>query len=201
MVIAQLLYLNQLQQHSATGGVSPSSLPPITLYINSPGTTLPPDSRGRVYSFDTEAFAIADTILFIQCPIRTICIGQAYGTAAMLVALGTKGQRYALPNAQMMLHQPHGRTHGQASDIAIKAKELVATRQVTNGLLAQACGKDFSAVERDASRSCYLSPDEAVDYGLIDKVLHPTVDKKDDGRHIGISSIPASDRPKFLDFL
>jgi ATP-dependent Clp protease protease subunit len=163
LIIAQLLYLNQ------QGSSYDQSLP-ITFYINSQGTNAP---ENRPYSFDTEAFAIADTMLFIKCPIRTICIGQAYGTAAMLLALGSKGHRYALPNAQIMLHQPKGRAHGQASDIAIKAKEIVANRQVTNSLIAQACGKEFNVVERDSSRACYLSPEEAVAYGLIDKVLLP----------------------------
>lgn len=160
LVIAQLLYLN-----------FQSSDKPITMYINSPGTNSP---DGRAMSFDTEAFAIADAMLFVRPPIRTICVGQAYGTAAMLLSLGQKGSRFSLPNASIMLNQPRSRARGQASDVAIKAKEILNNRRVTNQFLAQACGKDLSVVEKDASRINYFSPDEAVAYGLIDKVLYPT---------------------------
>lgn len=142
----------------------------ITLYINSQGTNAP---GGKAFSFDSEAFAIADTMQFIAAPIRTICVGQAYGTAAMLLSLGQKGQRYALPNASIMLHQPKARTMGQASDIAIKAKETLINRKMTNELLAQATGRDLEVVEKDTQRAKYLSPDEAIAYGLIDKVLLP----------------------------
>jgi ATP-dependent Clp protease, protease subunit len=140
LVIAQLLYLNYQSDQL------------ITLYINSPGTNSP---DGRAFSFDTEAFAIADTMLFIKPPIRTICVGQAYGTAAMLLSLGiliyciickfilrfiscpypmniynyiykgNKGNRMALPNASIMLNQPRSRARGQASDVVIKAKEVI----------------------------------------------------------------------------
>lgn len=122
LVVAQLLYLNYQSNDI------------ITLYINSPGTNSP---DGKPYSFDTEAFAIADTMLFIKPPIRTICLGQAFGTAAMLLALGQKGNRFALPNSSIMLHQPKGRAKGQASDIAIKAKEILENRKVTNKFLSQ----------------------------------------------------------------
>jgi ATP-dependent Clp protease protease subunit len=183
LVIAQLLFLNYQNEQT------------ITLYINSPGTNSP---DGKAYSFDTEAFAIADTMQFIRPPIRTICVGQAYGTAAMLLSLGQKGNRFALPNASIMLNQPRSRARGQATDVAIKAKEIVTNRRVTNELLAmvrhgwlspssplglrliganvifvQACGKDLAVVERDSQRAKYLSPEEAVSYGLIDKVLYP----------------------------
>eukprot|EP01035_Chromulina_nebulosa_P021105 gene21105-27347_t len=158
LVIAQLLYLNYQNDQI------------ITLYINSPGTNSP---DGRAMSFDTEAFAIADTMMFIRPPIRTICVGQAYGTAAMLLSLGQKGNRFALPNASIMLNQPRSRARGQASDVAIKAKEILNNRRVTNELIARSCGKDVSVVEKDASRVCYFSPEEAVEYGIIDKVLYP----------------------------
>lgn len=121
LVIAQLLYLNY--QNDQT----------ITIYLNSPGTNSP---DGKAYSFDTEAFAIADTMQFIRPPIRTICVGQAYGTAAMLLSLGQKGNRFALPNASIMLNQPRSRARGQASDVAIKAKEIMNNRRVTNEFLA-----------------------------------------------------------------
>ena len=122
LVIAQLLYLNY--QNDQT----------ITMYINSPGTNSP---DGRAISFDTEAFAIADTMQFIRPPIRTICVGQAFGTAAMLLSLGQKGNRFSLPNASIMLNQPRSRARGQASDIAIKAKEILNNRRVTNQFLAK----------------------------------------------------------------
>lgn len=172
LVIAQLLYLNHQSDQM------------ITMYINSPGTNSP---DGKAISFDTEAFAIADTMLFIRPPIRTICVGQAYGTAAMLLSLGQKGSRMALPNASIMLHQPRSQARGQATDVAIKAKELAVNRQTTNELLARACGKDLATVEKDSSRMRYLSPEEAIDYGLIDKVLYP--------EDLKVSP------PKFLDFL
>jgi ATP-dependent Clp protease, protease subunit len=172
LIIAQLLYLNY--QNADT----------ITMYINSPGTNSP---DGRALSFDTEAFAIADTMMFIRPPIRTICVGQAFGTAAMLLSLGQKGNRFALPNASIMLNQPRSRARGQATDVAIKAREILNNRRVTNELIAKACGKDLAVVEKDASRVCYFSPEEAIDYGLIDKVLYPEELKKQ--------------APKFLDFL
>lgn len=121
LVIAQLLYLNYQNDQI------------ITIYLNSPGTNSP---DGKPFSFDTEAFAIADTMQFIKPPIRTICVGQAYGTAAMILSLGQKGNRFALPNASIMLNQPRSRARGQASDIAIKAKEIINNRKVTNEFLA-----------------------------------------------------------------
>lgn len=172
LIIAQLLYLNYQNEKT------------ITMYINSPGTNSP---DGRAVSFDTEAFAIADCMMFIRPPIRTICVGQAFGTAAMLLSLGQKGNRFALPNASIMLNQPRSRARGQASDVAIKAKEILHNRRVTNELIAKACGKDMSVVEKDASRVRYFSPDEAVDYGLIDKVLMP--------EELRVQA------PKFLDFI
>lgn len=172
LVIAQLLYLNY--QNDQT----------ITIYINSPGTNSP---DGRAFSFDTEAFAIADTMQFIRPPIRTICVGQAFGTAAMILSLGQKGNRFSLPNASIMLNQPRSRARGQASDVAIKAKEILSNRKVTNQFLAQSCGKDLAVIEKDTSRVKYLSPEEAVQYGIIDKVLYP-----EDFR---------VEAPKFIEFL
>lgn len=172
LVIAQLLYLNYQNNEI------------ITMYINSPGTNSP---DGRAFSFDTEAFAIADTMQFIRPPIRTICVGQAFGTAAMLLGLGQKGNRFALPNASIMLNQPRSRARGQASDIAIKARETINNRRVTNEFLAQACGKDYETVEKDSRRVKYLSPEEAIEYGLIDKVLFPEQNRVE--------------APKFIEFL
>ena len=112
---------------------------------------------------------------FIRPPIRTIAVGQSFGTAAMLLGLGNKGNRFSLPNASIMLNQPRSRARGQASDVAIKARETLNNRRVTNEFLAKACGKDLSVIEKDTSRVRYLSPDEAVEYGLIDKVLNERI--------------------------
>jgi len=122
LIIAQLLYLNYQNDQM------------ITMYLNSPGTNAP---NGQAYSYDTEAFAIADTMQFIRPPIRTICVGQAFGTAAMLLSLGQKGNRFALPNASILLNQPRSRARGQASDVAIKAREILVNRKITNEFLAK----------------------------------------------------------------
>lgn len=172
LVIAQLLYLNF--QNDQT----------ITIYINSPGTNSP---DGRALSFDTEAFAIADTMQFIRPNIRTICVGQAFGTAAMILSLGQKGNRFSLPNASIMLNQPRSRAQGQATDVSIKAKEILNNRKVTNEWLAKSCGKDLSVIEKDTKRMNYMSPEEAIEYGLIDKVLYP--------EELQTAA------PKFIDFL
>jgi ATP-dependent Clp protease protease subunit len=121
LVIAQLLHLNN------------EGDAPITLYINSPGTNSP---DGKALSYDTEAFAIADTMQFIAPPIHTICIGQAHGTAAMLLSLGAKGHRASLPNASIMLHQPKSRSRGSSIDVTIKAKEINVNRKTTNEFLS-----------------------------------------------------------------
>ncbi|CAM9396273.1 unnamed protein product [Phaeothamnion confervicola] len=172
LIIAELLYLNY-----------ESGSKPIYMYINTPGTSTP---DGRSIGFETEAFAIADCIKYVKPPVYTIAVGQAFGTGAMLLASGDKGNRCALPNASIMLHQPRSQARGQASDIAIKAREVMQNRKTTVSMLAQACGKAYDEVEKDASRTFYMTPDEAVTYGLIDKVLTNT--KKDN-----------TPRPKFLD--
>lgn len=172
LVIAQLLYLNFQNDQI------------ITIYINSPGTNSP---DGKAFSFDTEAFAIADTMQFVRPPIRTICVGQAFGTAAMLLSLGQKGNRFALPNSSIMLNQPKSRARGQATDVAIKARESLNNRRVTNEWLAKSCSKDIAQVEKDTMRMNYLSPEEAITYGLIDKVLYPD--------ELRVNA------PKFIDFL
>jgi ATP-dependent Clp protease protease subunit len=158
LVIAQLLWLN-----------AESPFKPIYMYINSPGTM---DERGRPAGFETEAFAIADTMKYVRPPIHTIALGTASGAAAMLLAMGAKGHRAALPNASIVMTQPCGMTgRGQASDIKIRAKEVMLNRQTTCELLAEACGKDPATVLRDAERVRYFTPQEALDYGLIDEIL------------------------------
>jgi len=162
LIIAELLYLNY-----------ESGDKPVYMYINSSGTS---SADGRSVGFETEAFAIADCMKYIRPPVHTICLGQAYGAAAMLLSQGAKGHRVSLPNSSIMLHQPRSMARGQASDIAIKAREVLANRKVTCSLIAKACGKDLDTVMQDASRTKYLSPQEAVEYGMIDKVLKSETD-------------------------
>lgn len=157
LIIAEFLYL---QYEDASK--------PVYMYLNSTGTSSP---DGQNVGFETEAFAIADTMSYVKMPVHTICVGQAFGMAAMLLASGEKGHRAALPNATIMLHQPRGSAQGQASDIAIKAKEVLYNRKQSFGIIAEKSGQPFEKIEKDAMRTKYLSPEEAVEYGIIDKVL------------------------------
>jgi ATP-dependent Clp protease protease subunit len=177
LIVAELLYLNY---------ESPTK--PVTLYINSPGTV---NSQGQSVGFETEAFAIADCMKYIKPPVQTICVGQAFGAAAMLLAQGEKGKRFCLPNASIMLHQPRSQARGQASDIAIRAREVMSNRKVSCELMARACGRSVDEIMADASRTKYLQPDEAVEYGLIDKVLH----------NVGKDAAAAVAKPSFMDAL
>ena len=162
LIIAEFLYL---QYEDASK--------PVYMYINSTGTSSP---DGQNVGFETEAFAIADTMNYVKMPVHTICVGQAFGMAAMLLASGEKGHRSALPNATIMLHQPRGSARGQASDIAIKAKEVLYNRKQSFDIIAKASGQDYEKVQKDAMRTKYFSPDEAKDYGIIDKVLRSEKD-------------------------
>lgn len=157
LIIAELLYLNYEDTQK-----------PITMYINSSGTTTP---DGRSVGFETEAFAIADVMKYVRPPVCTVAVGQAFGAAAMLLAQGKRGKRFSLPNATILLNQPRSMARGQASDIAIKAREVAHNRRKTCELLATACGKPLGSVEEDCQRVKYLQPHEAVEYGLIDKVM------------------------------
>jgi ATP-dependent Clp protease, protease subunit len=157
LIIAELLYLNY-----------ESTTEPITMYINSSGTTT---ATGQPVGFETEAFAIADVMKYVRPPVHTVAIGQAFGAAAMLLSQGKRGHRYALPNATILLNQPKSQARGQASDIAIKAREVIHNRKTTCELIAAACGKRTEDVMADCSRVKYLQPKEAVEYGLIDKVI------------------------------
>uniref|UniRef100_A0A7S3L4J0 ATP-dependent Clp protease proteolytic subunit n=1 Tax=Amphora coffeiformis TaxID=265554 RepID=A0A7S3L4J0_9STRA len=161
LVIAELLYLNY-----------ESTTEPITMYINSSGTTA---ANGQPVGFETEAFAIADVMKYVRPPVHTVAIGQAFGAAAMLLSQGKRGKRYALPNATILLNQPKSQARGQASDIAIKAREVAHNRRTTCELLASACGKPVQTVMEDCSRVKYLQPQEAVEYGLIDQVISSEV--------------------------
>jgi len=157
LIIAELLYLNY-----------ESTTDPITMYINSSGTTT---ANGQAVGFETEAFAIADVMKYVRPPVHTVALGQAFGAAAMLLSQGKRGHRYSLPNATIMLNQPKSQARGQASDIAIKAREVAHNRRTTCQLIATACGKPIQTVIDDCARVKYLQPEEAVAYGLIDKVI------------------------------
>ena len=157
LIIAELLYLNY-----------ESTADPITMYINSSGTTT---ATGQSVGFETEAFAIADVMKYVRPPVHTVALGQAFGAAAMLLAQGKRGRRSALPNATILLNQPKSMARGQASDIAIKAREVAANRRTMCELLASASQKPVNVVEKDCQRVKYLQPHEAVEYGLIDRVV------------------------------
>ena len=157
LIIAELLYLNY-----------ESTTEPITMYINSSGTTT---ATGQQVGFETEAFAIADVMKYVRPPVHTVAIGQAFGAAAMLLSQGKRGKRSSLPNATIMLNQPKSQSQGQASDIAIKAREVVNNRKTMCNLIAVGCQKPVDVVTQDCQRVKYLQPHEAVEYGLIDRVL------------------------------
>jgi ATP-dependent Clp protease protease subunit len=157
LIVAEFLYL---QYENAQK--------PVFMYINSTGTSNPDGSSA---GFETEAFAIADTMNYIKPPVHTICVGQALGTCAMLLSSGEKGQRAALPNSTIMIHQPRTQARGQASDIAIKAREVLYNRKQCFEIIAKTSGQSLEKVMKDASRTKYLSPQEAVEYGIIDKIL------------------------------
>mmetsp|Transcript_38965 Transcript_38965/g.51386 ORF Transcript_38965/g.51386 Transcript_38965/m.51386 type:complete len:289 (+) Transcript_38965:124-990(+) len=157
LIVAEMLYLNY-----------ESKTKPLYLYINTPGTMT---ADGKAVGFETEAFAIADTMKYIDCPVHTIAVGQAFGAGALLLAMGDRGHRQCLPNASIMLHQPRSQARGQATDIAIKAREVLHNRKVAIDMLAKCTRKSTEEITRDCSRTMYLSPQEAVEYGLCDKVV------------------------------
>ncbi len=148
LVMAQLLHLESEDPDKD-----------INLYINSPGGEL------------TSLFAIYDTMQYIKPDITTICMGQAASAAAVLLAAGTPGKRYALPHARILLHQPWGQGGGQATDIEIQAKEILKMRDLLNQVLAHHTGQSVDKVAKDTDRDFILSADEAKDYGIIDEVI------------------------------
>ena len=131
----------------------------ISLYINSPGGSV------------SAGLAIYDTMNYVKCDVSTICIGMAASMGAFLLSSGAKGKRYALPNSEIMIHQPLGGAQGQASDIKIAAEHILRTKRKLNEILAANTGKPVEQLERDTDRDNYLSADEALAYGLIDKVF------------------------------
>ena len=131
----------------------------INIYINSPGGSV------------TAGLAIYDTMQYIKPQVSTICVGLAASMAAVLLAGGSKGKRLALPNAEVMIHQPLGGVRGQASDIEIQAKNIIKTKERMNRILSSHTGKDYKTVARDTDRDNYMTADEALKYGLIDKII------------------------------
>jgi ATP-dependent Clp protease protease subunit len=157
LIIAQLLYLQFDDPEK-----------PIFFYINSTGTSW---YTGDAIGYETEAFAICDTIKYVKPPVHTICIGQAMGTAAMILSAGTKGFRASLPHATIVLNQPRTGAQGQATDIQIRAKEVLSNKTATLEILSENTGQPVEKISKDTDRTFYLTPQEAKEYGLIDRVL------------------------------
>ena len=152
LVVAQLLFLESEDPDKE-----------IYLYINSPGGSI------------TDGMAIVDTMNYIKCPVSTICVGMAASMGAELLASGQKGKRYALPNAEILIHQPliaGGGLSGQTTEIKIHADHMVRTREKLNKLLSERTGQDIATIERDTERDNYLTAEEALKYGLIDEILY-----------------------------
>ncbi len=148
LVVAQLLFLEAEDPDKD-----------ISLYINSPGGSI------------TAGMAIYDTMQYIKCDVSTICIGMAASMGAFLLSSGAKGKRYALPHSEIMIHQPLGGMQGQASDIKIHADRIIKIRQTLNEILAQNTGKPLETIEKDTDRDNFLTAQEALSYGIIDKVI------------------------------
>ena len=156
LIIAELLYLQYDDPEK-----------PIKIYIN---------SRGEYPGLETSALAICDTISYIKPPVHTICIGAAVGMAAMILASGTKGYRASLPHAEIVLHETQGNARGQASDIQIEAQEVIATRKILVDILARNTGQEPEKIRKDLDRVFYMTPQEAKEYGLIDRVFESQKD-------------------------
>jgi len=148
LVIAQLLFLESEDPDKD-----------IRLYINSPGGVV------------TSGLGIYDTMQYVRCDVATYCLGQAASMGAFLLAGGARGKRFALPNARIMIHQPHGGAQGQATDIEIQAREILRLRETLNGIMARHSGRTVDEILKDTDRDNFMSADEAKHYGLIDEVL------------------------------
>ncbi|MBR1676276.1 MAG: ATP-dependent Clp endopeptidase proteolytic subunit ClpP [Clostridia bacterium] len=148
-VVAELLYLE-----------AKDSVKDINIYINSPGGSV------------SAGLAIYDTMNFIKCDVSTICIGMAASMGAFLLSSGKKGKRYALPSSEIMIHQPLGGAQGQASDIKIQAEHILALKAKLNSVLSENTGKPLEVIEKDTDRDNYLTAEEALEYGLIDKIFY-----------------------------
>ena len=152
IVIAQLLYLE---------GKDPEK--DISLYINSPGGSV------------TAGMGIYDTMNYIKCDVQTICVGMAASMGAFLLSAGAKGKRFSLPNSEIMIHQPLGGANGQASDIAIQAEHILKIKRRMNAILAKNCNQPIEKIEKDVDRDYYMSAEEALNYGLIDRVFEKRI--------------------------
>ena len=148
LIIAQLLFLQ-----------SEDANKDIFMYINSPGGVV------------TAGMAVYDTIQYLSAPVSTICIGQAASMGALLLTAGTKGKRYALPNARIIIHQPLGGAQGQATDIEIQTQEILRIKRLLNEIMAKHTGQALAKIEKDTDRDFYMGAEEAVKYGLIDEVI------------------------------
>lgn len=146
-IVAQLLYLDSLNHDD------------ISLYINSPGGSI------------TAGMAIYDTMNFIKSDVSTICVGMAASMAAFLLAVGEKGKRFILPNAEVMIHQPLGGVQGQATEIKIAAERILKLKKKLNNILSKRTGKDIEIIDNDTERDYFMDSDEALNYGIVDKVL------------------------------
>ena len=147
IVVAQLLYLDSLNHDD------------ISLYINSPGGSI------------TAGMAIYDTMNFIKSDVSTICVGMAASMAAFLLAVGEKGKRFILPNAEVMIHQPLGGVQGQATEIKIAAERILKLKKRLNNILSKRTGKDIEVIDNDTERDYFMDSEEALNYGIVDKVL------------------------------
>ncbi len=148
LIIAQMLFL-QMEDLNKD----------INIYVNSPGGSV------------TAGLAIYDTMQFVKCDVATYCVGQASSMGAIILAAGTKGKRFALPNSRIMIHQPFGGIEGVAADISIHAKEILKLRDKINNLLSKHTGQDLAKIEKDSDRDYFMTSDEAKAYGLIDEVI------------------------------
>ena len=149
LIVAQILYLE-----------SENPEKDISIYINSPGGSV------------TAGLAIYDTMQYVKCPIQTICLGQAASMGAFLLAGGSKGKRYSLPSARVMIHQPWGGVEGQETDIAIHAKEIIRLKELTVRHFAEHTGKSYDEVAKDMERDFFMTADDALAYGIVDKVMN-----------------------------
>ena len=150
VIVAQMLFL-EMEDPDAD----------IQLYINSPGGVI------------TSGMAIYDTMRYLKCEVSTLCIGMAASMGAFLLAAGAKGKRKALPHAEIMIHQPSGGAHGQATDIEIQAEQILRVKKTMNELLAEHTGQPLRTIEKDVERDHYMTADQALKYGLIDEIIAP----------------------------
>ena len=158
VIVAQLLFLERENPDAD-----------ISLYINSPGGSV------------TAGMAIYDTMNYVRCPVRTVCVGLAASMGAFLLMAGEKGKRLALPNSEVMIHQPSGGAQGQATDVRIQAEWLLKTKQKMNRLMAEMTGKPLEQIELDVERDHFMNAQEALEYGIIDEIFQPQAKVKTNG--------------------